>query len=117
MFHPNLKLVIPISRPFLEQLCVIRMLCDALMLEYMKSMTIKNRVILRPQTILIAQAFGMGLAKQGFLEIIGMLHCNCFNIQYSDIYIYINIKITLLRVIPTMTCWVEVVRRGLSLRI
>ena len=27
------------------------------------------------------------------------------------------VKITLLRVIPTMTCWVEVVRWGLSLRI
>ena len=29
----------------------------------------------------------------------------------------VRIKITLLRVIPTMTCWVEVVRWGLSLRI
>ena len=30
---------------------------------------------------------------------------------------HLNYAITLLRVIPTMTCWVEVVRWGLSLRI
>ena len=40
------------------------------------------------------------------------------NTVKSHTYIItICIKITLLRVIPTMTCWVEVVRWGLSLRI
>ena len=56
---------------------VVRVLCYALILEYLKSMSIKNRVILGPPAFLMAQAFGMGLAKQGFLEIIGMLLCIC----------------------------------------
>ena len=43
------------------------------------------------------------------------LHFECQRNTSSTIVAYV--KITLLRVIPTMTCWVEVVRWGLSLRI
>ena len=38
-------------------------------------------------------------------------------LQMPGIWLHGKKRITLLRVIPTMTCWVEVVRWGLSLRI